>query len=597
MKFAIFIIYQKNCFSTYVAERIQRIEKKFDLYIYLEQGVSEQDAENFIKNVTTKTIYNKNDPRINDKDLHPFFFMILDVLNRNEEYDFALFVDSRIKNICSQYHMDEIIQEYRNFNYIAGTPERLDLILDLLIGNNDIGLITHPNSIKNDLFGNKDSQEKEELLRPDTGNNENDIKINEGNVFIVRWNLCQYFNRLNENQINSYINNFRNKKIPWSEICDICELKLTARDPEESEHIRIIAFYYPQFHRFEENDKFWGNGFTEWDNLRRASAQFEGHHIKRPSDFGYYDLLDKNTRKKQARLAQNYNIYGFCYYHYWFSHAKNNKVMYEVKEKLLDINEEPNIPFCFEWANEPWTRKWDGLENEVLIKQDYGGRDEWEKHYNYLSKFFKLKNYIKIDNKPLLLIYRIGHIYCFKHMRETWEELAIRSGFDGLHIVQCLGFFQDSVEPNSYCDAYCEYQPCYLWNMPALRMKMQKVLNQESKDNYIGNASENWKHINKITIPIEIAKTGKEYYRGMYVGWDSTPRAIGRPAIIDLNDDPENFKLSLIEQFKNIKDDDNKNKFLFLFAWNEWGEGAVLERNDYHGIKMLEMVKSAYNDY
>ena len=159
---------------------------------------------------------------------------------------------------------------------------------------------------------------------------------------------------------------------------------------------KIIAFYLPQFHRIPENDKWWGEGFTEWTNTKSSKPLFKGHdQPKEPLNDNYYNLLDKDTRKWQGELAKKYGIYAFCYYHYWF----NGKLLLQKPiEKMLNQNE-PNLPFCMCWANEPWSRSWDGREKEVIMPQAYGEKKQWKKHFDYLLPFFKDTRYIKVGNK------------------------------------------------------------------------------------------------------------------------------------------------------------------------------------------------------
>ena len=193
--------------------------------------------------------------------------------------------------------------------------------------------------------------------------------------------------------------------------------------------VKPLALYYPQFHEFEENNQFWGKGFTEWDNLNSWKPFFDGHKIRTPV-WGQYNLLDIEVRRRQSELARSMGIYGFIYYHYWFSHAAKNKVMYEVIEKMLQDNQ-PDMPFSLMWANEPWTKKWDGLEHHYLIRQEYSDEEIWKKHIKYLIKFFKHKNYIKINNRPLFFMYRCSHLKNkFSKMMSFFNRAIVNFIFD-----------------------------------------------------------------------------------------------------------------------------------------------------------------------
>ena len=171
--------------------------------------------------------------------------------------------------------------------------------------------------------------------------------------------------------------------------------------------MKIIAFYLPQFHRVPENDKWWGEGFTEWTNTSRAKPLFVGHRQPRiPQNENYYDLLNPEVQEWQANLARKFGIFGFCYYHYWF----NGKRLLEKPLETVLSTGKPDFPFCLSWANEPWTKTWEGNDKEVLMAQTYGDEADWLEHINYLLKCFKDDRYIKVDGCPQFLIYRPGSI-------------------------------------------------------------------------------------------------------------------------------------------------------------------------------------------
>ncbi|MCD7820315.1 MAG: glycoside hydrolase family 99-like domain-containing protein, partial [Lachnospiraceae bacterium] len=168
--------------------------------------------------------------------------------------------------------------------------------------------------------------------------------------------------------------------------------------------VKIIPFYLPQFHTIPENDKWWGKGFTEWTNVRKAVPLFEGHQQpKLPLGDHFYNLLDDETKIWQAELAKQYGIFGFCYYHYWF---KNGKRLLEKPAEQMLKNKDIDLPFCFCWANENWSRNWDGGNHEIIMAQEYGGKREWEMHFQYLLPFFRDKRYITMNGKPLFIIYK-----------------------------------------------------------------------------------------------------------------------------------------------------------------------------------------------
>ena len=193
--------------------------------------------------------------------------------------------------------------------------------------------------------------------------------------------------------------------------------------------MKIIAFYLPQFHEIPENNKWWGKGFTEWVNVKKARPLFENHNQPRvPLNKNYYNLLDEKTQKEQVKLANDYGLYGFCFYHYWF----DGKLLLEKPVEKFLKNKSLDTHFCICWANEHWTNAWANKEAKVLIEQKYGNKKEWKDHFDYLLNFFKDDRYIKENNKPLLVIYRPELIDCLKEMLEFWDEEAKKHGFAGL---------------------------------------------------------------------------------------------------------------------------------------------------------------------
>ena len=192
---------------------------------------------------------------------------------------------------------------------------------------------------------------------------------------------------------------------------------------------KVLALHLPQYHRIPENDRWWGEGFTDWVNVRKAKPLFQGHEQPVvPLNNNYYDLSDTAAIRWQAQLAKQYGVYGFCYYHYWFS---GRKLLEKPCELLLD-HKDIDIKYCFCWANESWARTWDGKEHDVLMKQVYGGREDWTAHFDYLLPFFQDERYIRIDNKPVIFIYSCHRIADFDDVVAWWDELARENGFDGV---------------------------------------------------------------------------------------------------------------------------------------------------------------------
>ena len=355
--------------------------------------------------------------------------------------------------------------------------------------------------------------------------------------------------------------------------------------------IKPLALYYPQFHEFEENNRFWGKGFTEWNNLNSWTPFFKGHQIRKPL-WGQYNLIDRNIRKKQAEYARQMGLYGFVYYHYWFSHARQNKVMYEVLERILKDGE-PNMPFAFMWANEPWTKRWDGLEHEYLIKQEYGDENLWIKHIRYLIKFFKHKNYIKIDNKPIFYIYRCRHIGDkFSPMIKIFERELKKNGFSGLYLIQSLTHFEPEYLNSDHIMATQEFNPNYYNHIFSKDKKLAGKIHITGNNKYF---------LHDFNLKVKSIKNipwqthNKEHYTCFCTGWDASPRAKGRIAGIETVPNISTMEESLTALVEKTMLSGNKNKFLLNFAWNEWGEGAVMEPDTILGNKIYKMYKKIFN--
>ena len=345
--------------------------------------------------------------------------------------------------------------------------------------------------------------------------------------------------------------------------------------------VKILAFHLPQYHRFPENDMWWGEGFTDWVNVKKAQPLFKGHQQPRIPLDGYYDMLDKSTHIHQAELAKKYGVYGFCYYHYWF----NGKMLMEKPLELILREEEVDLPFCMCWANEPWTRSWDGKSREVIMPQSYGNKADWERHINYLMAFFKDSRYIKVDNKPVFVFYRTNNIENCDEMIECWEKACVDNGFDGIYIIEEKNNFQH--EPScSRSSATLEFEPGYTRSFDKTTfIKAQNKIAAAFGKKYSTYSYEvTCNHI--VARKVE-KKCGKPNYLGMFVGWDNTPRR-SEGGVIATGATPEAFEKYLCMQIDRSKS--IGNEFLFINAWNEWAEGAYLEPDLTNGTKMLEAV-------
>jgi hypothetical protein len=350
--------------------------------------------------------------------------------------------------------------------------------------------------------------------------------------------------------------------------------------PEGEHRILPVCFYLPQFHSIPENDRWWGTGFTEWTMVRRGRPLFEGHAQPfQPSPAtAWYNLLDREVRARQGALARSHGIYAFCYYHYWF---RGKRLLEGPLERMLEDGE-PALPFMLCWANEPWTRRWDGLENDVLQAQEYGDEADWREHFQTLLRFFRDPRYVRVDGAPVLLIYRTGHIPVLPPMVEIWRSLAREAGFSGLHLVGVLGSFEDNQAVPPEADAVCEFLP----NWPR-RLGLNGCVLQGVR---VASAERAW------TLSLEGPRLHPVQYRGAFASWDNTPRC-GSGGLAFLPLAPARFRTLLGEQMHRILADPKQPApFLFINAWNEWGEGCALEPDVARGTAYLEAVREALAD-
>ncbi|HEM4955917.1 TPA: glycoside hydrolase family 99-like domain-containing protein [Streptococcus suis] len=373
--------------------------------------------------------------------------------------------------------------------------------------------------------------------------------------------------------------------------------------------MRPIAFYLPQFHAIPENDEWWGEGFTEWTNMKAATPLFDGHLQPRiPLDNNYYNLLDEKTMEWQVELAKKYGLYGFCFYHYWF----NGHMLLEKPMEMMLNNPNINFPYMICWANEPWTNAWKADGNEkTLIAQHYGKEKEWKQHFEYLLQFFKDKNYIVENNKPMLLIYRPEIIECLNEMLDYWNELAIEAGFSGIDFAyQQVSYYLLDNKDESRFKYRVEYQPGYArydvqkqsaglsqYLLP-IKTKIRNFVygfDKKAKTNLSSKLTRqklSFEDYDELCQSIINRKADDEKsVAGMFVDWDNTPRRGDRGRVC-LGSTPEKFQHYMIEQIKNVNEN-YQNDMLFIFAWNEWAEGGYLEPDERNKYGYLEALKAA----
>ena len=362
-------------------------------------------------------------------------------------------------------------------------------------------------------------------------------------------------------------------------------------------NIKIIANYLPQYHQIPENDKWWGKGFTDWIAVKKSKPLYDSHRQPRiPLNENYYDLSEVDSIRWQANLAKEYGIYGFGIYHYWFS--SEMQLLQKPSELLLD-NKDIDIHFMFIWDNFTWKRTWSKLtngaayapafdkkeqaesvhDNGILAELRYGNENDWKIHFEYLLKFFKDDRYIKIENKPVFAFYQSRNNFpVIKQMVAYWDTLAKKYGFAG---IMCLS--KDILYPVKL-ERRMKYSP-FQMTTPFLflkyKLKSRKYLKMQQPARW--NYDEVWKDI--LT---EAKMAAKDSYLCGFVDYDDSPRRGNKARIIE-GATPEKFEMYM-GKLVNISKKQNK-EYVFLMAWNEWGEGSYLEPDTYNRYGYLEAVK------
>ena len=349
--------------------------------------------------------------------------------------------------------------------------------------------------------------------------------------------------------------------------------------------VRAIAFYLPQYHPIPENDEWWGKGFTEWTKVVEGRPLFHGHYQPQlPGPFGFYDLRLPEVREAQARLARQYGIHGFCYYHYWFG----GKRLLERPFTEVLVSGRPDFPFCLCWANENWTRRWDGQNQEILIAQNYSA-DGDRTMIRELIPAFKDPRYIRVGGRPLLLVYRALDLPAPRASAAIWREEAAAAGLPGLYLCRVESFDEatSAADPAQIgFDAACEFPP------HGVRPTDPTVPIAGLDPDFCGLIYD------YAQVAQDFASRPTASYRrfhGVMPSWDNTAR-VGRRAGIAAHAGPEAYR-SWLETVVNRtrRDREGDEKLVFINAWNEWGEGCHLEPDRRYGMAWLEATRAALN--
>jgi len=347
---------------------------------------------------------------------------------------------------------------------------------------------------------------------------------------------------------------------------------------------RMFAFYLPQFHPIPENDEWWGNGFTEWTNTAKAKPLYKGHYQPHvPADLGFYDLRFPETRVAQADMARKYGVEAFCYYHYWFA----GRQLLERPFNEVLTSGEPDFPFCLCWANQTWTGIWHGAQNRVLIEQTYPGIEDHRRHFETLLPAFCDDRYLKVEGRPLFVVYSPMDLPDSLHVMEYWRELASKAGLAGLYLV--AEHWKPDWDPKPYGYDAAVTVSLWPWRYKRFSWK-QPIAKITGKYNQWRGKPKVYHYGQVIDSLVAEPTPGIDNFPCLIPNWDNTPRS-GRNGLVLHGSTPELFRRHMRRALDKVRDVPRERRIVFLKSWNEWAEGNHLEPDQKFGHRYLEVLR------
>ena len=335
-----------------------------------------------------------------------------------------------------------------------------------------------------------------------------------------------------------------------------------ATDPASADKVKVIAFFLTQFHPTPENDRWWGKGFTEWTNVTKAEPLFEGHYQPHlPADLGFYDLRLREVRHEQIALARQYGVDGFCYYYYWFS---GTRILNRPLDDMLQ-DPESSMPFCLCWANENWTRRWDGADHHLLIAQKHLPNDDLD-FIGSLIPFFRDPRYIRLNGAPFFIVYQPQSLPDPLRTVARWREYCERIGIGPIHICAALTNDNEDYAQLGF-DSGVQFPPhnCQCENVNDL---------VDFYSPFHGRVVE---YERFAASYLDRTYPNVNVFRTVSPSWDQTAR-VGSRAFMLLNATPSNYEYWLSESIRRtMQGFPGEERMVFVNAWNEWAEGCHLE--------------------
>jgi lipopolysaccharide biosynthesis protein len=365
---------------------------------------------------------------------------------------------------------------------------------------------------------------------------------------------------------------------------------MTPSHPPAQGRTQLITFHLPQFYPTPQNDVWWGKGFTEWTSVTRTTPRFRGHYQPHlPADLGFYDLRMPEARAAQADLARQYGLGAFCYYHYWFM---GDRLLERPVDELI-ASGQPDFPYCLCWANHHWTRNWDGQEQAMLQRQDYSVEDD-HRHFEWLSRAFRDPRYLRLNGRPVFLIYRGSGMPDVKATLLRWRDLARKAGIGELFLAHVESSKADLGKCREWgFDAGVEHAPNWaILPPPQRRTFLWRVLRK------LGLSEKAWgQHAFFDYGEIRKAMTAQpepDYlqFRTVLPMWDNSARRKSAAYVL-LNSSPAAYQEWLEETIRKAKRLEDGSRVVFINAWNEWAEGNHLEPCQKWGHAYLEATQAA----